>query len=140
MPEPSCVRPLVLSTRWNRSKSRGISSCGNAHPGIRHFEHDVGCLAPQAHGDGAVERELKGVREQVEYDFLPHLPIEKHRLIDRLAIDLECESGGFDRRTEIARKIASKHRRIDGFKRGLQPAGLDAREVEQRVHQLQEPQ
>ena len=102
----------------------------NADPRIGHFEHCLGSYAPQAHGDGACERELEGVREQVQYDLLPHLSIEKHRLIDRLAIDVECDAGGFHRRAEIAREIAREHRGVDGFERGLQPAGLDAREVE----------
>jgi hypothetical protein len=102
----------------------------DADPRIRHLQHELGPFAPQARGDGAFEGELEGIREQVQYDLLPHVSIEKHGLIDRLAIHLECDSGGFHRRAEVAREIASEHRSIDGFERGLQPAGLDAREVE----------
>ena len=103
----------------------------NADARVRYLEHSFGGLAPQAHRDRAGEGELESVREQVEYDLLPHLSIEKQRLIHRLAIHHEGETRGLHRRAEIAREIARESRGVDRLEGGLQPPGLDAREVEQ---------
>src|SRR5258708_5900934 len=41
---------------------------------------------PEPDGDAALERMLEGIREQVEHDLLPHLPVEVDRFGQRRAI------------------------------------------------------
>src|SRR5580704_9972230 len=50
--------------------------------GVGYLQRDPGAVALQTHGDLAEERELEGVRQQVEDDFLPHLPVQEQRLTD----------------------------------------------------------
>ena len=90
--------------------------------------------------DLPLERELERVREQVENDLLPHVAIDEDRLVERLDAELEPQAGVLDRRPEGARQIAGQGGEIGGLVGGLEAPGLDAREVEQRVDQLEQPQ
>ena len=88
----------------------------------------------------AFERELEGVRDEIHHDLLPHLAIDVDGLRERRAIDDEAQPGPLDRRAEHAGKIGGERGEVGRLVVGLHAAGLDAREVEQSVHQLQQPQ
>ena len=100
----------------------------------------VGVLAVDADGDGAVEGELQRVGEQVEHHLLPHLAVEVHRLVQRRAVHDERQPGPIDRRAEEAGQLAGDGAQVDRLEFSLHPAGLDAREVQQGVDQLRQPQ
>ena len=87
-----------------------------------------------------LERELEGVREQVEHDLLPHLRIDVDRLRQRRAGRRRAQPGALDRRPERAREVRRERRQIGRLERRLRASGLDAREIEQRVHELQQPE
>ena len=113
---------------------------GNARAGVGHRQLDVLAAHAQRHRDGAFERELERVRQQVEDDLLPHVAIDEDGLAQRRTVDPQLEARAFDRRAEAARQIAGHRREIRRLIRRLGAVGLDAREVEQVVHQLQQPQ
>ena len=85
-------------------------------------------------------RELEGVREQVEDDLLPHVPIDRDAWPFRRNIDDEAHPDAFDRGAECAGKVRGEDAEVELLERGLGAACLDAREVEQRVDDLEEPE
>ena len=92
-----------------------------------------------ADADAAFERELERIREQVEDDLLPHVAVHVDRLRQRIALDHERQPGFLDRRSEDAGELGGERREIRGFVAGVDASGLDAREIQQRVDQLQQP-
>ncbi len=93
---------------------------------------------PQRNGDLPFEGELEGVREEVEDDLLPHLPVDVHRLRERRGVHHQPQPRPLDGRAEGARQlhgVGGEVRRLVG---GLRAAGLDPREVEERVDQSQQ--
>ncbi len=113
---------------------------GHTDPGVRHGDHRVCTLPSDSHGDGAVERELQCVRQEVEHHLLPHVPVEVHRFVQRRAVHLEGQTGLVDRRPEHARQLGGGAREIGGDVSGLHAARLEPGEVQQRVDELGEPQ
>src|SRR5580658_7993005 len=72
---------------------------------IRHFElYAVWDLA-QAHRDAPFERELERVRQEIQDNLLPHVPVDVECLGERRAVDVEREVRSFEGRAEIARKV-----------------------------------
>ena len=140
---PRGCAPRVRSTRWKRSKMRSSSCGGDADPGVAHARArpDVGRAPRSSTRDRALERELERVRQQIEDDLLPHLAID---------VDRRASAGGqsttscrparsiADRNT-LARSAVSAARSV-GSNVALDASRLDAREVEQRVHELEQAQ
>ena len=114
---------------------RGDTAAGIADP-----QHGVATLGPQRHADGAVEGELQGVAEQVEDDLLPHLPVDVDRGGQLGAVHLEGQAGPVHRRAEDAGQVGGEGGQVDRLVAGLHAAGLDPREVQQRVDELAQPQ
>jgi hypothetical protein len=137
MPDPSwCAR--APSTRWKRSNTRGSSSSGMPTP-VSRTASSTRPPRRAARRDRAVERELEGVRQQVEDDLLPHLAID----VDRLGSGGQSTtSSGRRARSPSGRRSPDRRsaRRGRSARNACGAAGLDAREVEQRVDQLQQPQ
>ena len=114
---------------------------GDAVAGIPHRQLGGVPGLPQRDGDLALEGELEGVGEQVEDDLLPHLavhdrparPVAGSRRLSRSPARSQAE------RKMLARS-AVKRGQVGRLVDGLDPARLDAGEVEQRVDQLAEPQ
>jgi hypothetical protein len=94
---------------------------------------------PQAHGDAAVEGELQRVGQEVENDLLPHVAIDRHRMLQRRAVDREREAGSLDGGAEGRGELGGEGGKIERFEVRPRAAGLDAREVEQSIDQLQQP-
>ncbi len=113
---------------------------GDARPGVAHGQPDAAALAPQPDLDFALEGELEGVREQVEDDLLPHLAVHVDRLAERRAVHDEPQPGALDGRTEDAAEVRRERGQVGGLVRRLDASGLEAREVQERVDQLQQAQ
>ena len=118
---------------------RGSASAGMPVPVSLTTSSKVGSGIPQPHGDLAFERELEGVGQQVENDLFPHLPIDVGRLRQRRAIDRETDAGALAGRAEIARQVGRQRGKVGRLVGGLRAPRLDAREVEQRVDELEQP-
>ncbi len=112
----------------------------DADAGVLHGQHDQRAFQGQAHTDLALGRELEGVRQQIEDDLLPEVAADVDRLGQRRAIHGEAQPGALDRCAEAARQIAREGGQIDRRVGGVEPPGLDAREVEERVDQLEQAQ
>jgi hypothetical protein len=50
---------------------------------VRDAQSSVAVLCGETDVDPAVERQFEGVRNKIEYDLLPHLVIDEHRLGQR---------------------------------------------------------
>ena len=140
MPDPSWLRERAPSMRWKRSNRRGSSSSAMPVPVSATSRQRVVVIHRSAHGDRPLERELEGVREQVEDDLLPHVAIDVDGLGQRRAVDDEREPGALDRRAKAAREVDGERGEVDRLVDGLDAAGLDARELEQRVDELEQAQ
>ena len=142
MPEPSKERLRWPSTRWNRSNRRGSSSSGMPAPGVA--DHHLGRASvggwPGLDGDLAREGELEGVGKKIEDDLLPHVPVDVDGLGQGRALDPQCQTRAVGGRLEIGRQLGGEGRQVGRLVARLHPPGLDAREVEQRVDELQQPQ
>ena len=139
IPVPSKVRARASRTRWKRSNRRGSSSAGMPMPVSVTVSSAPSRVAVQGDRDASVERVLERVREQVEDDLLPHLVVDEERLGQRLAVDDELEAGLLDRRPEEAREVGGVGRQVGRHVARVHAPGLDAREVQQRIHEPQQP-
>jgi hypothetical protein len=101
-------------------------ACRYAGARVLDGEIDEAVALRDAHRDSAFEGELEGVRQQVEDDLLPHLPVEKHRSADRLAAHQQAETGALDGRAEDARQARPCTRRRRSARRSFRAPGLDA--------------
>ncbi len=95
---------------------------------------------PDHHPDLALEGELEGVREQIEDHLLPHLAVDVDRLGQGRAVDDQAQARPIDRRAEARGELGGERREVGRLVARLDAPGLDAREVEQRVDQLEQPQ
>src|SRR6185503_19412536 len=107
----------------------------NAGSGVANAQDHGLALAAHHDCDISFEGELERVREQVENDLLPELAVDV-ALTERRTIDVEPESRALDRRAKDAGQLGGEHAQIGGLVGDLDPAGLDPRKVEQRVHEL----
>ena len=91
-----------------------------------------------ADGDLPFEGELKGVGDEIEDDLLPHLPVDENRLGDGAAIQGELQTASLHERTkgagDLRREGADVGRRVGRSN----PPGLEAAELHERVHQLEQ--
>ena len=115
---------------------------GNSQSGVSHAQLDaavVGGLA-QRNLDLAFEGVLERVRDQIEDDLLPHVAVNEGRLRQWSAIDQVAQAGLVHRRLKRAGEVGGVGGEVDRLVERLNPARLEAREIEQRVDELQEPQ
>src|SRR5690349_1327255 len=110
----------------------------NASTRIR--DGDLDGVPGVAHGycDGAFERELEGVGEQVEDDLLPHLPIDVDQSRERRAINDQRHPGAFNGRAKHASELGRERCEIHRFVYGFGAPSLDPGKVEQSVNQLEQ--
>src|SRR5204863_6750482 len=111
----------------------------DAGAGVLHGELDA-IMVHVADGDDdlTIERELESVGNEIENDRFPHFAIDKDRLRQPRTSDDEAQPGGLAQRAEIARKLTGELGKVGRLEAGLRAAGLDAREIEQAVHQLEQ--
>jgi hypothetical protein len=94
---------------------------------------------PERDADLAPMGELEGVGHEVEDDLLPHVPIDEDRLGQRRTVHHELQPRPLARRAKVAGKLGREGGEVGRLVGGLRPSGLDPREVEQRVHEPQQP-
>ena len=127
-------------TRWKRSNTRGSSAAGMPTPVSATLQLDASpsCRTDR---DPAFDRELERVRQQVQDDPFPHLAIDVDRLTERFALDAQLAvPARFDGRAEHAGEIRGQRGEIRRLVMGVDPSSLDAREIQQRVHEPQQSQ
>ncbi len=137
--EPSWLRPRALRIRWKRSIRELVG--GDPRPRIADLEEHVVAAPPERDRDLARERELERVRDEVEDDLLPHLaiPSDVDALRERRAVHHEAEPRLLHGRAERARPPRSAPGDVERLVDHLHPGVLDPGEVEQAVHELEEP-
>ena len=146
-PEPAPVRCLNLHEfgrgrlRRGGSVRRASATRGrDADAGVAHGELDMRCRLCAADRDLALEGELEGVRDQIEDDLLPHVAIDIGRLGERRAVDVEPQSGRLDGRAKDAGKLRRESGKVGRLVGRPDAAGFDARKIEQRIDELEQPQ
>ncbi len=93
----------------------------------------------ERHLDLPFERELERVGNQVENDLFPHPAVHVHGLVQAGAIEFEPQPRLFGGRAKHAGQLHRERRQVGGQIDRLHAAGLDAREIQQRVDQPQQP-
>ena len=99
-----CAGACVFDTVEPLEHARQLVS-RYADTGVFDPQRDRPVGLPQRYGDPSLERELERVRQQIQDDLLPHLPIDVHGPVERRAVDVEREAAAFDRRSERAGQI-----------------------------------
>jgi hypothetical protein len=99
---------------------------GDTDPGVGHAELHVIAAPAQGHADLACEGELERVREKIQDDLLPHVPIDVDRFRQRRALHRHRESRLLDGRAERARQIDRQRREIGRFVAGVDPPRFDS--------------
>ena len=133
------ARPTVLDA-VEALEHAGQVCLGNANAGVGHLQLDAIAAPAQFHRNPALERELEGVRQQVEENLLPHIPIDEHRFRQGIAVDDQREPRLFNGRTEYARELRGQLREVGGFVMRVDAPRFDARKIQQRIHESQQPQ
>ena len=113
----------------------------NAHSGVFDDKLDgaVRCRS-ELDPDLALEGELERVGEKIEDELFPHVPVDVDGLVEGGAGDDEPQSGLVHGRAEVGGELGRESRQIRRLVARLYAPGLDAREVQQHVDELQEPQ
>ena len=91
------------------------------------------------HRDAAMQRELEGVRQEIENDFLPHFPVDVDGSGQRLTLDQQVEPRALDRRAKRAGEVTGQAGEVHRLIRRVHTAGFDPGKVQQRVDELLEP-
>ena len=108
--------------------------------GVANHQFDAVAGLVEAPDDVALEGEFEGVRHKVEDDFLPHLAVDVSRRIDGAGPKRKRQSRTARERTKRADQLLG-FGQLGKLERWLHAAGfLDAREIEQRVDELQHSQ
>src|SRR6266849_8433842 len=94
----------------------------------------------QADRDLTLERELEGVRDEIEDDLLPLGSIDVDGLRQRRTIHPELQPRRFDEGLKGAREATREHGKVRWLEARLETTGLDTREVEKIVDEPQEPE
>ena len=151
--EPPCSRDQLLhqreadaralvgaargpATRWKRSKSFGSSSAGMPVPVSRTVSSkcDAGSRSLTSISPSKVN--LKALETRLRTIFSHISRSTKTGSRERRAVDDELQPGLLDRRAEHARELRGEGRKVGRLVGRLDAAGLDAREIEQRVDEL----
>ena len=139
MPVPSWVRERALRHPVEALEQRGRSASANADAGVADRSSTRSPRSAQRHADLALEGELEGVGEQVEDDLLPHVAVDVDRL-RRGPQSTTSQARLLEGGAEHAGQLGGERREVGRLVARLDAAGLDAREVEQRVDELEQPQ
>ena len=110
----------------------------NACPRVAHGQTRRRPIARNGDTNAAVKSRLECVRDQVQDDLFPHLPVDIHGLGQRRALNCVLHTGALYRGTEDAGKLSGQKRKIRRLVSGVKPARLDAHKIEQPVHHLQQ--
>ena len=139
------ARPLVRPAARPLDPVESLEDAGqflgrDAGPGVAdgQLRRDAG--GSEADGDRPLEGELEGVGGEVQDDLLPHVTVHVNRLRQRWAVHDQTQPGLLAGGAEVAGQLRCQRRQVGRLVNRLHPAGLDPREVQEGVDQLQEPQ
>ena len=135
-PEPRAAALLLGGEE--RLEDAVAHAARDARAGVGDPQHGVVVFEAGRDADRPGEGVLEGVRDEVEDDLLPHLPVDVEGRVERRAVDLQAQARLLDRGAEHAGELGRERAEVGLLVGGLHTPGLDAREVEQRVDQLQE--
>src|SRR6195952_2310580 len=99
---------------------------GHASASVLDLELDETCFRGKPDSDGASERELERVREQIENNLLPHVAVHIDRFRKWWAVDHELQARPFDRRSKVADELDRERRQVDRLEHRLDATRLDA--------------
>ena len=97
MPVPSCVRARAVRDAVEALEHAGKVGLRNADASVGNAQLDAIATRSEFDRNLSVERELEGVRQQIEDDLLPHLPIDVDGFGEGIAIDDELKARLFQR-------------------------------------------
>src|SRR5580658_5631179 len=78
---------------------------GDPGAGIADRQLEMRAGVAQFDLDGAIKSKLESIRQKVENDLFPHLPIDIRGLEQRQTVDVETQSCFLDGRTKDTRKL-----------------------------------
>ena len=135
------ARSLVADAEEALEQARQLLG-GNANTRVAYAQLYIRGAVGSTHRDAdfADEGELQGIRKQVQDHLFPQVAIDVHlhAIRQRRAIDHETQTGHLDRRAERAGQVGGERREIDRLVRCVDTTGFNAREVQQRIGQLQQ--
>src|SRR5215510_8258083 len=123
MPVPSYVRARVLHT-MEPFEDAGQFRIGDAATGVAYRELHAIATPVEGDGDFAVDGELERVGEEVEDDFLPHVPIDINRLGQRGAVHDAPQPCLLDSRSEHAGDVGGRRCEVRRLVAGVDASGL----------------
>src|SRR6185312_6875020 len=109
----------------------------DATSGIAYLEVSRVAMRVETNRHRAVKGEFESVRQQVEYDLLPHVRIDIDRLRQRRTLDPKGHACTLERGSELACEVEGGCRQVQRDIARLDPPGLEAGEFEQRIDELQ---
>src|SRR5262249_55006852 len=112
----------------------------DADPRVLHRQHDGLVTFGERHRYAALERELERIRQEIQDDLLPHVPVDKDRGPGPVADHAKRQTCPLDGGAEDARELARQICDVDRLEDRLRSPRFDPREVEERVHETQQPQ
>src|SRR5262245_27356461 len=138
------TRPLVRSRLRVRDPMEAFEDVwklvtGDADPGV--LNNQLGHAVSHAGADAnlASKGVLERIREESENDLLPQVAVELHeRIIRSMGVDDERQSRLLDCRPEGRCNVRHEARKVGQLEGRLHASGLDAREVEDHVHELEQ--
>src|SRR4029077_12519636 len=80
----------------------------DADPGVADGELDMRAGVTQSNLDETLEGKLEGVRDEIEDDLFPHLPIDIRQFGHGRTVNVEPQSGPLNRRAKNARKLSGE--------------------------------
>ena len=113
---------------------------GDADPSVANAQFRNSARRTQRDSDLSLESEFEGVGDEVQHHLLPHFPIHIDGLGELWAVDRKPQTRLFRRRPEDARELRRESGEVGGLEDRAHAARFDARKVQQRVNQAQEPQ
>ena len=110
----------------------------NAGAGVGDREDRLVALRAKADRDASGEGELQRVRQQVQHDLGPEVTVDVHLLGERRAVDGQGQSEPLGRGVEHRHQLPRVGGQVEWLEVGLEASGLQPREVQQGVDELQQ--
>ena len=110
---------------------------GNSHAGVADLQFHGAVHKLQRDRHLALERELESVGEKIQHDLLPHAAIDEDSVRDWLAFHGVLQAGAVHCRAEHAGDVRREAGQIRRLINRLHASGLETREIQERVHELE---
>ena len=108
--------------------------------GVLDLQDEALGLLPEPHRDLSPVRELERVRDEVRDDLLPHVAVDPRRLRQRRTVDRQAHAQLVRRGLEHPGQLPREPRDIERRVPRMQASGLEAGEIQESVHELEQAQ